>query len=66
MDSVNIAKNFEEVCEEYDQESLLSTQSALQKEILKSENESDGFFKGLFFALPISLLMWCIIIWVFL
>jgi len=66
MDSVNITKNFEEVCEEYDQVSILSNPSDMQKEILQSENESDGFFKGLFFAIPISLFMWALIIWVFL
>ena len=65
MDSINIAKRFKEVCEKCDQESLLSSQPAMQNEILKSKNESNGFFMGLFFAIPLSLLFWGIIIWVF-
>ena len=57
MEAVNnIAKNFEEAYEEYDQESPL---------LVQSENGTNPFFRGLIFAVPISFLMWGIIIWVF-
>ncbi len=66
MEAVNIANNFEEAYEEYERESLLLPQSVMPEEILQSENDPLRFFKGLIFALPISLLIWGIIIWVFL
>jgi len=66
MEAVNIANNFEEAYEEYEQESLLWMQSVMPEEILQSENDQPRFFKGFIFAVPISLIMWGIIIWVFL
>ncbi len=66
MEAVNIANNFEEAYEEHERESLLLMQPVMQEEILQPENDPLRFFKGLIFALPISLLIWGIIIWVFL
>ncbi len=66
MEAVNIANNFEEAYEEYERESLLLPQSVMPEEILQSEEEPLGLCMGLRFAVPISLLMWGIIIWVFL
>lgn len=66
MESVKSAIIFEEAREEYEQESLLSLRSAMHKEILQSENWPAPLFRGLIFALPVSLLMWGIIIWVIL
>ena len=65
MESVNIAKNYEEAFEEYGQESPLLMQSVMQEEILQSKIGPNRFFKGLIIALPISLFMWGIIIWAF-
>ena len=54
MESVNIAKNYEEVFKEHQQESpLLLTQSKIR---------SNRFFEGLIFAIPISLVMWGVVI----
>ncbi|MEJ2725094.1 MAG: hypothetical protein P8175_10710 [Deltaproteobacteria bacterium] len=66
MEAVNIADNFEEAYEEYEQQSLLSVQSVIPEEILPQEDGPNRFFKGLFFALPISVLLWGIAIWIFL
>lgn len=61
MEAVNIADNFEEVCEEYEQKSLL----LIKEGILESENGSNRFFKGLIFAVPISLIMWGAVVLIF-
>ena len=66
MEAVKIVNNFEEVYEDYEQESAFLPRSAIPEEILKSDNDPLRFCKGLVFALPIGLLMWCIIIWAFL
>ena len=66
MEAVNNANNFEEAHKEYEQESLLPMQSVMQEEIFQSENRPDPFFRGLIYGVPISLLMWGIIIWAFL
>ena len=66
MEAVNIANNFEKAYEEYEQESLLLMQSVMQEEILQSENDPLRLCKGLIFAVPISLIMWGIIIGIFL
>ena len=66
MEAVNIANNFEEAYEEYERESFLLPQSVMPKEILHSEYDPLRFCKGLITALPISLLMWGIIIWILL
>jgi len=66
MEALDIANNFEETYEDYEREPLLLLPSVTQKEILQSEGEQLGLFMGLRFAVPISLLMWGILIWVFL
>ena len=66
MDAINIAYNLDEAYDEYGQESSLMMESVTQKEILQPEEEPLGLCKGLIFALPISLLMWGFLIWVFL
>ena len=66
MESVNIANNYGEVFEENKQEFPLFMQSVMQEEILRSEIRTNRFFRGLIFALPISLFMWGIIVWAFL
>ncbi len=66
MEAVNIANNFQEAYEEHERESLLLMPPVMQEEILQSEEEPLGLCMGLRFAVPISLLMWGIIIWVFL
>jgi predicted HAD superfamily hydrolase len=66
MESVNIANNYEEAFKEHEQESPLLMQLLMQEEILRSKIRPNRFFKGLIFALPISLFMWSIIIWVIL
>lgn len=66
MEAVNLVNNFEEIYEDYEQESPLLTQSAIPKEILQSDNDPLRFCKGLVFALPIGLLIWGIILWAFL
>jgi hypothetical protein len=57
MESVNIAKNYEEAFEEHEQESPL---------LMPSKIRSNRFFEGLIFAIPISLVIWGIIIYVLL
>lgn len=57
MESVNIAKNYKEAFEEYEQESPL---------LMPSKIRPNRFFEGLIFAIPISLVMWGIIIYVLL
>lgn len=59
MESVNIVNNYEDAFEEYEQESFL----LIQEEILQSKIRPNRFFRGLIFSLPISLLIWGIIIW---
>jgi hypothetical protein len=66
MESVNIANIYEEALEEYEQESPLLMQSVMQEEILQPDIGPNRLFRGLIFALPISLLIWGIIIWVIL
>ena len=66
MEAVNIANNFEEAYEEYERESPLLMRSVMLEKILQSEEEPLGLCMGLRLAVPISLLMWGIIIWVFL
>jgi hypothetical protein len=66
MEAVNIVNNFEEVYEDYEQESRLLPQSAIPEEILQSDSDPLRFCKGLFFALPIGLLMWGLLMWAFL
>ncbi len=63
MEAVNNANNFKEAHEEYEQESPLLMRPVMEQEIFQSENGPDPFFKGLIFGVPISLLMWGIIIW---
>jgi hypothetical protein len=63
MEAVNIVNNFEEDHEECVRESPVLLQSVMLDKILQSENGPDPFFKGLIFAVPISLLMWGFIIW---
>jgi hypothetical protein len=66
MESARIANNYEKASEEeYEQESLLLIQSEMQEEIFQSENGPVPFYRGWIFAVPISLLMWGIIIWAF-
>jgi hypothetical protein len=57
MESVNIAKNYEEGFEEYEQKSPL---------LMPSKIRPNRFFEGLIFAIPISLVIWGIIIFVLL
>ena len=66
MESVKLANNYGEIFEEYEQESALLMQSVMQEEILRSKIRTNRFFRGLIFALPISLFIWGIIIWAFL
>ena len=67
MEAVNIANNFEEAYdEENERESPLLLRSVMLEKILQSEEEPLGLCMGLRVAVPISLLMWGIIIWVFL
>ena len=66
MEAINIAYNLNEAYEEYGQDSSLIMEPVTQEEILQPEEEPLGLFKGLIFALPISLLMWGFLIWVFL
>jgi len=66
MEALNIANNFEEVYEECEREPVLPLRSVRLDNILQSEDEPLGLFMGLRFAVPISLLMWGIILWVFL
>ncbi len=66
MEAVNIANNFQEAYEEHERESPLLMRSVMIEKILQSEEEPLGLCMGLRFAVPISLLMWGIIIWVFL
>jgi len=41
---------------------VLMSQNAYKNKLLKDRQESLGFFRGLIYALPISLIMWWIII----
>ena len=66
MEAANIADNFAEANEVYEQESLLLRPSVTTKEVLQSEKDPLRFCKGVILALHISLLMLGIIIWVFL
>jgi hypothetical protein len=66
MESVKTANILKETCEENEQESPISMQSGSYREILQSEDCPVPVFRGLIFALPISLLMWGTIIWIFL
>jgi hypothetical protein len=66
VEAANIADNFAEAHETFEQESLLSRQSAPPEEVLQSEKDPLRFCKGVIFALHFSLLMLGIIIWVFL
>ena len=56
MEAVDFVNDFEEDYEEYERESPF---------LMQSENEPLGLFMGLRFAVPISLLFWGFIIWVF-
>jgi hypothetical protein len=65
MEAVNIVNDFEEVYEEYERKSPIPMHSVMLEKNLQSEEEPLGLCMGLRFALPISLLIWSIIIWVF-
>ena len=65
MEALNIVNDFEEVCEEYERKSPILLHSVMPEKILQSEDESLGLCMGLRFAVPISLLLWGVIIWVF-
>jgi hypothetical protein len=66
MEALNIANNFEEAYEDYEREPLLLVEPVTPKEILQPEEEPLELCMGLRFAVPISLLMWGGLIWVFL
>lgn len=66
MEAVSIANNYEETYVENERESPLLPPSVIPEEIFQSENDPLRFCRGLVFALPISLLLWGLIIWVFL
>jgi hypothetical protein len=55
MESESIANKYEEVLEEYGQESPLLMQSVMQEDILRSEIRPKQFLKGLTLALPMVL-----------
>lgn len=66
MEAAIIANNYEEAYDQYGQETQLSIQSIRREEILRTEEEPLGLCKGLRFAIPISLLLWGVILWLFL
>jgi hypothetical protein len=63
MESANVANNYADAFEEYEQKSSLLIH---EEEILQSEIRPNRFFEGLIFSFPICFLMWGIIIWVIL
>jgi hypothetical protein len=65
MEAVNIANTFEEAYEEYERESPPLLQSVMLEKRRQSEEDPLGLCMGLKFALPVSLLIWGMIIWVF-
>ena len=66
MEAVSIANNYEENYLKNERESLFFPPSVMPEKIFQSENDPLRFCRGLIFGLPVSLLLWGIIIWVFL
>lgn len=58
MESLNIANNYEEAFEAYDQEFPILMQSVRQEEPLGSEIMPNRFLRGLLNALLVSLFIW--------
>ena len=66
MEAAIIANIYEKPYEEYGQETQISTLSMKEEKILQPEEEPLGLCRGLIYAIPISLLIWGVIIWPFL